>query len=77
MPFHHAGSQYTEPGWYKYTVSSEQINVDGLGEVATWVLHTDYKRTQPTKFWYTKKDRKFIKMEAEYKGMKIYKVRRF
>jgi hypothetical protein len=72
MPFHHAGSHYTEPGWYKYTVSSEQINVDGLGEVATWVLHTDYKGTQPTKFWYTKKDRKFIKMEADYKGMKIY-----
>ncbi len=77
MRFYHAGSQNSEPAWYKYTISSEDLTVDGLGTVATWVVYTDYHGTQPSKFWYTKKERKFVKMEAEYKGMMISKVRKF
>ncbi|MCX2745333.1 hypothetical protein OO013_15755 [Mangrovivirga sp. M17] len=76
IPFFHAGGQ-ANPGWYKYTVTSAKIDVEGLGSVDAWVLFTDYKGTQPTKFWYTKKGREFVKMEGTYQGMKIYKVRKF
>lgn len=78
IPFFHAGSTYSSPKYYHLIVDrDEELTIDGLGKVDTWVLFMDYDGTQPTYFWYTKKDHRFIKMEADYKGVKICKVRKF
>lgn len=77
LPFYHAGSAYSKPDWYHYQITSDVVEVDDLGMVDAWMIYTDYHGKQPTKFWYTKEDRKFVKMEASFRGMKIYKVRKF
>lgn len=77
IPFLHVGGALP-PQYYQLRVDREEkLEVDALGEVDTWVLFMDYGGTQPTYFWYTKEDHAFVKMEAEYKGNKIFKIRHF
>lgn len=78
IPFFHAGNTYSPPKYYQLDVErDEELIVEGLGKVETWVLFMDYGGTQPTYFWYTKNDHRFIKMEASYRGAKIYKIRKY
>jgi len=75
--FYHAGGS-SAPSWYTIKVErSERLDVEGLGNVDTWVLFMDYHGVQPTRFWYTKESHEFIKMEGEFNGTKIYKQRLF
>lgn len=77
LPFYHAGSK-SSPTYYEIKVEkTENLEVPGEGKVLCWVLFMDYGGTQPTRFWYTKKDRKFVKMEATYKEARIFKVRKY
>lgn len=78
LRFHHPGSKTTKPNWYKIKVEgSEKLKLPGDKELDTWVLFMDYNGTQPTRFWYTKKDQEFVRMEGNYNGVKIYKTRLF
>tara|TARA_R110000868_G_scaffold306734_4_gene568159 strand:+ start:28904 stop:29641 length:738 start_codon:yes stop_codon:yes gene_type:complete len=78
LQFHHPGSTVSAPAWYEIKVEdAEKITIPGNKELDTWVLFMDYNGTQPTRFWYTKGDQKFIKMEGNYNGVKIYKTRVF
>ncbi len=78
IPFFHAGSAQSPPAYYKLIVEkSDKIDIPGQGKVACWVLYMDYHGKQVSRFWYTKKDRKFVKMEGEYGPVKIYKLRKF
>ncbi|MCO6359655.1 DUF3108 domain-containing protein [Roseivirga pacifica] len=75
MPFYHPGSP-TKPDFYTLEVTgTESIKLANGKTMECWVIFTDYHGTQPTKFWYTKAGQNFVKMEGEYKGMKIYKTR--
>ncbi len=77
LPFFHAGSK-SQPAFYVIKVEKlEKLDISGKGAVPCWVLFMDYGGMQPTRFWYTKKDRQFVKMEATYKGANIFKVRKF
>lgn len=78
LHFFHPGSTFGGPDWYVIEViGSEELILPGGKKVDTWILYMDYNGTQPTKFWYTKKNQEFIKMVADYNGTKIYKTRLF
>ncbi len=78
LQFFHPGSTFGGPDWYEIEViGSEEITLPGGEKLDTWVLFMDYNGTQPTKFWYTKKGHEFIKMEGDYNGTKVRKVRMF
>lgn len=78
LHFFHPGSTFGGPDWYLIEViGSEELTLPGGRKVDTWILYMDYNGTQPTKFWYTKKNQEFIKMVADYNGTKIYKTRLF
>ncbi|WP_339606946.1 hypothetical protein [uncultured Roseivirga sp.] len=76
MNFYHPGG--SAPSFYHLKIigSEKLILPDGL-EMDCWVLFTDYGGTQPTKFWYTKTNQNFIKMEGKYKQLTIRKERIF
>lgn len=77
VPFYHAGSS-SSPAYYEIKVEkTENLEIPEVGDVSCWVLFMNYGGIQPTRFWYTKKDRKFVRMEATYKGVRIFKVRKF
>lgn len=78
LHFFHPGSTFGGPDWYVIEViGSEELILPGGKKIDTWILYMDYNGTQPTKFWYTKKNQEFIKMVADYNGTKIYKTRLF
>lgn len=78
IPFFHAGNAYSPPAYYKMTVEGkESIEIAGIGKKKCWVLFMDYGGKQPTRFWYTADARQFVKMEAEYNGLQIFKIREF
>ncbi len=78
LRFHHPGSKTTKPDWHEIKVEgSEIIKLPGGKELDTWILFMDYHGTQPTRFWYTKDEQEFVKMEGNYNGVKIYKTRLF
>ncbi|MEO9484881.1 MAG: hypothetical protein ABJG47_15585 [Ekhidna sp.] len=78
IPFFHAGSAYSPPAYYKMIVErKEELEINGLGKKMCWVLFIDYAGKQPTRFWYTIDERKFVKMEGEYNGLQIHKIRKF
>lgn len=78
LHFFHPGSTFGGPDWYLIEViGSEELILPGGKKIDTWILFMDYNGTQPTRFWYTKKNQEFIKMVADYNGTKIYKTRLF
>lgn len=78
LHFFHPGSTFGGPDWYLIEViGSEELTLPGGKKIDTWILYMDYNGTQPTKFWYTKKNQEFIKMIADYNGTTIYKTRLF
>ena len=77
MNFYHAGGS-TPPAFYSLKVEgSEKVALPDGSELDCWVLFTDYRGTQPTRFWYTKKGQNFVKMEGRYNQLTIHKVRIF
>lgn len=77
MNFYHPGGT-TPPKFYKLKVEGEdKIELPNGKWLDCWVVFTDYGGSQPTRFWYTKKDQNFVKMEANFNGMIIRKVRLF
>lgn len=78
IQFYHPGGTFIGPAWYEIKVEgSEKLIMPGNKYIDTWVLYMDYNGAQPTRFWYTKGDQKFIKMEGNYNGVTIYKTRVF
>jgi hypothetical protein len=76
MNFYHPGG--SAPNFYNLKViGSEKLILPNGSEMDCWILFTDYGGTQPTRFWYTKVNQNFVKMEGEYNKLKIRKVRLF
>ena len=76
MNFYHPGG--SAPNFYNLKViGSEKLLLPDGSEMDCWILFTDYGGTQPTKFWYTKTNQNFIKMEGKYKQLTIRKERIF
>jgi hypothetical protein len=76
MNFYHPGG--SAPNFYHLKVlGSEKLILPDGTEMDCWILFTDYGGTQPTRFWYTKVNQNFVKMEGEYNKLKIRKVRLF
>jgi hypothetical protein len=77
MRFYHPGGG-TGPAFYHLKViGSEKLQLPNGKTLDCWIIYTDYGGTQPTRFWYTKKQQNFVKMEGEYKTLKILKERIF
>ena len=77
MNFYHPGGS-TPPKFYKLKVEGEdKVELPNGGFIDCWVIFTDYDGTQPTRFWYSKKQQNFIKMEATFNNVTIKKVRLF
>lgn len=75
MNFYHPGGQ-TPPHFYTLEVEgSEKLKLANGETMDCWIIYTDYKGSQPTRFWYTKRGQNFVKMESQYNQMKIRKVR--
>jgi hypothetical protein len=76
MNFYHPGG--SAPNFYNLKIiGSEKLVLPNGTEMDCWILFTDYGGTQPTRFWYTKVNQNFVKMEGEYNKLKIRKVRLF
>ena len=75
MNFYHPGGS-TPPAFYHLKVTgSEKLILPNGKPMDCWILFTDYGGTQPTQFWYTKKEQNFVKMEGTYKRLSIRKER--
>lgn len=76
MNFYHPGG--SAPNFYHLKIiGDEKLMLPDGREMDCWILHTDYGGTQPTKFWYTKKNQNFIKMQGQYNQLTIRKERIF
>lgn len=76
MNFYHPGG--SAPNFYHLKIiGSENLILPNGSKMDCWILFTDYGGTQPTRFWYTKVNQNFVKMEGEYNKLKIRKVRLF
>jgi len=71
MNFYHPGGP--EPDYYLLSVEKdEKISLPDGSKLDCWVLYTNYGGKQESRFWYSKKDQNFIKMESNYGGFKIF-----
>ncbi len=75
MNFYHPGGS-AEPDFYTLNIEgSERLALADGTEMDCWIIYTDYKGKQETRFWYTKKGQNFVKMEGSFNGMLLKKTR--
>ncbi len=77
MNFYHPGASSSPNFYHLKVIGSEKIKLPNGKSMDCWIIFTDYRGSQPTRFWYTKKGQNFVKMEGQYNKVTIYKERIF